>query len=185
LEDGAQRYSERRVLNTSVPNSATNFSWRSILTCRWTRDPSGVIIEAQPDWEVDVATQAQSPNIFPFMRFRDADAGMEWLSRAFGFEQQVAYRSDDNAIQHAQMSLGPGIVMLGQGDPEHRLSQGIYIAVDDVDAHYERAKAAGAEIVREIADTDYESREYTARDPEGHLWSFGTYHPKVADREDD
>ncbi len=132
-----------------------------------------------------MATQTQAPNIYPFMRFRDADAGMEWLSRAFGFEQQVAYRSDDNVIQHAQVSLGPGIVMLGQGDPDHPLSQGIYVAVDDVDAHYERAKAAGAEIVREIENTDYESREYTARDPEGHLWSFGTYHPKVTDREDD
>jgi uncharacterized glyoxalase superfamily protein PhnB len=116
------------------------------------------------------------------MRFRDADAGVKWLSRAFGFEQHVAYRSDDNAIQHAEMSLGPGIVMLGPGDPKDPQAQGIYVAVDDVDAHYKRAKAAGAEIVREIEDTDYESREYTARDPEGHLWSFGTYHPKVTQR---
>lgn len=116
------------------------------------------------------------------MRFRDADAGMEWLARAFGFEQQVAYRSDDDVIRHAQMSLGPGIVMLGQGDPEHYLSQGFYIAVDDVDAHFERAKAAGAEIIREIEDTDYDSREYTARDPEGHIWSFGTYRPEVTNR---
>lgn len=125
-----------------------------------------------------------SPNIFPFMRFSDADAALEWLSRAFGFDEQVAYRSDDGVVQHAQMSLGPGIFMLGQGDPNDPASHGVYVAVEDVDAHYERAKAAGAEIVREIEDTDYESREYTARDLDGHVWSFGSYHPKV-DRGDD
>jgi uncharacterized glyoxalase superfamily protein PhnB len=79
-------------------------------------------------------------------------------------------------IHHAEISLGPGIVMLGQGDPA---SHGVYVAVGDADAHYERAKAAGAEIVREIEETDYGSREYTARDPEGHVWSFGTYRPAV------
>jgi uncharacterized glyoxalase superfamily protein PhnB len=66
--------------------------------------------------------------------------------------------------------------MLGPGDPA---SQGVYVAVEDADAHYERAKAAGAEITREIEDTDYGSREYTARDHEGHVWSFGTYRPEV------
>jgi uncharacterized glyoxalase superfamily protein PhnB len=67
--------------------------------------------------------------------------------------------------------------MLGQGD---RGDHGIYVAVEDADAHYEQAKAAGAEIVREIGDTDYGSREYTARDPEGNVWSFGTYRPAVS-----
>jgi uncharacterized glyoxalase superfamily protein PhnB len=57
------------------------------------------------------------------------------------------------------------------------VNQGIYIALDDIDAHYARAKAAGAEILRPLADTDYGAREYTARDLEGHLWSFGTYWP--------
>ncbi len=70
--------------------------------------------------------------------------------------------------------------MLGQGDPKDPTSHGVHVAVEDVDAHYERAKAAGAEIIREIEDTDYESREYTARDPESHVWSFGTYHPAVS-----
>lgn len=118
----------------------------------------------------------QSPNIYPFMRFADAEAALEWLSRAFGFEELVVYRGDEGGVHHAEMSLGPGIVMFGPGDPS---SQGIYVAVEDADAHFERAKAAGAEIVREIEDTDYGSREYTARDPEGHLWSFGTYRPDV------
>jgi uncharacterized glyoxalase superfamily protein PhnB len=117
----------------------------------------------------------QTPNVYPFLRFADADAALDFLRRAFGFEEVVVYRSDDDgSIHHAEISLGPGIVMFGQGDPSDR---GIYIAVDDADAHYEQAKAAGAEIVRELEDTDYGSREYTARDPEGNVWSFGTYRP--------
>jgi len=118
----------------------------------------------------------QTPNIYPFMRFADADAALEWLSRAFGFEERVAYRSEEGVVEHAEISLGPGIVMFGPGDPA---SQGVYVAVEDADAHYERAKAAGAEIVRELEDTDYGSREYTARDLEGHVWSFGTYRPEA------
>ena len=119
----------------------------------------------------------QTPNIYPFLRFADADAALEWLSRAFGFEQREVYRNDEGTIHHAEISLGSGIVMFGQGDPA---SHGVYVAVEDTDAHYERAKAAGAEIVREIEDTDYGSREYTAHDLEGHVWSFGTYRPTAA-----
>ncbi len=121
----------------------------------------------------------ETPNIYPFLRFTDADAALDWLGRAFGFEQVALYRSgDDNSgpIVHAEIALGPGIVMLGQGDPD---DHGIYVAVDDADAHYEQAQAAGAEIVRELEDTPYGSREYTARDPEGNVWSFGTYRPTV------
>src|SRR5919107_526744 len=115
-----------------------------------------------------------TPNIFPFMRFADADAALEWLSRAFGFEPGEVYRDNQGRIGHAEISLGPGIVMFGPGEPA---SHGVYVAVEDVDAHYQRAKAAGAEITREIEDTDYGSREYTARDLEGHVWSFGSYLP--------
>jgi uncharacterized glyoxalase superfamily protein PhnB len=114
--------------------------------------------------------------MYPFMRFADAERALEWLSQAFGFEEHVVYRGDDGTLHHAELSLGPGIVMLGQGDPS---SQGVYVGVEDADAHYERAKAAGAEITREIEDTPYGSREYTALDPEGHVWSFGTYRPVV------
>jgi uncharacterized glyoxalase superfamily protein PhnB len=116
----------------------------------------------------------QAPNIYPFMRFEDADAALEWLSRAFGFEEHAVHRSDDGVVQHAELAIGPGMIMLGQGDPA---SHGVYVAVEDADAHYARAKAAGAEITRELEDTPYGSREYTAVDPDGHVWSFGTYHP--------
>jgi uncharacterized glyoxalase superfamily protein PhnB len=118
----------------------------------------------------------QTPNMYPFLRFADAEAALGFLERAFGFQERVVYRDDDGVVHHAEISLGPGIVMLGQGDPA---DHGIYVAVEDADAHYEQAKAAGAEIVREIEDTYYESREYTARDPEGNVWSFGTYRPTV------
>ncbi len=121
-------------------------------------------------------TQTETPNFFPFTRFADAEGVLEWFSRAFGFKERVVYRGDEGNVHHAEMSLGPGIFMFGEGDPSE---QGVYVAVEDVDAHYARAKAAGAEIVREIEDTPYDSREYTARDPEGHLWSFGTYRPEV------
>jgi uncharacterized glyoxalase superfamily protein PhnB len=121
----------------------------------------------------------QAPNIYPFMRFADADASIAWLAKAFGFEEYAVYRNDEGAVQHAEMSLGPGMIMLGPGDPHDQTQHGVYVAVADVDAHYERAKAAGAEITRELEDTPYGSREYTAKDPDGHVWSFGTFHPKV------
>src|SRR6266576_4362547 len=91
---------------------------------------------------------------------------------------------DRSAIAHAQMKLGPGVIMLGSGkhgpgtdNPWNTVKQGVYVYVEDVDAHYARAKAAGAEIVMELEDTDYGSRGYSVRDLEGHLWSFGTYRP--------
>jgi uncharacterized glyoxalase superfamily protein PhnB len=75
--------------------------------------------------------------------------------------------------------------MLGCPGPEYRNpkrlgghTQLVYVYVDDVDAHCERARAAGAEILREPEDQDYGARDYTARDPEGHIWSFGNYRPQ-------
>jgi uncharacterized glyoxalase superfamily protein PhnB len=91
----------------------------------------------------------QAPNIFPTMRFTDADAALRWLSRAFGFTERAAHRDEDGTIHHAEMALGNGMIMFAQGDPA---SQAIYVAVDDADAHYAQAKAAGAEITREIED---------------------------------
>ena len=126
----------------------------------------------------------ESPNIFPALRYQDGPAALDWLSRAFGFEKQMVVPGPNVTIAHAQMSFGPGVIMLGSAAPEPGKDnpwaagkQGIYVYVEDVDAHYRRAKASGAEIVRDLQDTDYGAREYSARDPEGHLWSFGTYRP--------
>lgn len=128
------------------------------------------------------------PNVFPVLRYRDAGAAIEWLQRAFGFAEKAVYRGEDGVVKHAELTLGAaGLVMLGQSSsegwlggsaPDARASTvSIYITVDDPDAHHERAVAAGAEIVRALVDEDYGSREYSARDPEGNLWSFGTYAP--------
>ena len=129
----------------------------------------------------------QTPNIFPALRFRDATAAISWLKEAFAFEEKAVYRGDDGKVQHAELRLGTGVVMLGTSReegwmagkaPDARASTiSIYTVVDDPDAHCERAKAAGAEIVRQLADMDYGSREYSARDLDGNLWSFGTYDP--------
>lgn len=132
----------------------------------------------------------ESPNIFPALRYRDANAAIDWLGRAFGFEEKAAYRGEDGTVHHAELRLGVGLIMLGQvregdwmegrePDPAAH-GHGIYVVVPDADAHHARAKAAGAEIVRELTDEDYGSREYGARDLEGNSWSFGTYDPYAA-----
>ncbi len=127
------------------------------------------------------------PNIFPAMHYRDPETALEWLKHAFGFEEKAVYRSDDGRIQHAELRLGDGLVMFGGLPSDMALSSGrqppvtIYAVVSDPDGHYERARAGGAEIVRELADQPYGSREYSARDPEGNLWSFGTYDPYAAE----
>lgn len=108
------------------------------------------------------------------LRFRDADAGLQFLKDALGFEEHAVYRNDDGGIVHAELALGDDIVMCGQGD---QAEYGAYLGVEDIDAAYAGAKAAGATIVREPADTDYGSREFAFRDPDGHLWSVGTYRP--------
>jgi uncharacterized glyoxalase superfamily protein PhnB len=123
------------------------------------------------------------PNIFPALHYRDPEAALEWLKHAFGFEEKAVYRGDDGRIHHAELRLGDGLVMFGGVPADAASADGhqppvtIYAVVSDPDAHHERARAAGAEIVREPADQPYGSREYGARDLEGNGWSFGTYDP--------
>lgn len=120
-------------------------------------------------------------SLFPALRYQDAPAAADWLERAFGFERKMIVPGPDGGVAHAELRFGNGLVMFGSAppDPGNPWTQesGIYAVVDDVEAHYARARAAGAEIVRPLADTGYGSREYTARDCEGRLWSFGTYRP--------
>jgi uncharacterized glyoxalase superfamily protein PhnB len=121
--------------------------------------------------------------IYPVLRYEDAHAAMDFLERAFGFERHAVYDGDNGAVAHAELKLGDEFVMLGStNEGDERFNQGagrysLYVVVDDPDAHFARAKDAGADIERELTDQDYGSREYTARDPEGNLWSFGTYRP--------
>jgi uncharacterized glyoxalase superfamily protein PhnB len=124
---------------------------------------------------VAAASPAQ-PNIFPGLRYRDEHAAMDWLERAFGFARHAVFTDDHGAVVHAELRLGPGIVMIGAA-PECKEGFNIYVHVPDVDAHHARAVRAGAEIIRPLADTSYGSREYGARDLEGHYWYFGSYLP--------
>jgi uncharacterized glyoxalase superfamily protein PhnB len=128
--------------------------------------------------------------IIPSLRYRNAPAAIEWLCRAFGFEKHAVY-ADGETVHHAQLTYGPGMIMLGSVDdssewgqrivqPDEiggRETQACSVVVSDADEHYAQARAAGAEIVVEIADQDYGGRAYTCRDLEGRLWWFGTYNP--------
>ena len=154
--------------------------------CR-VRDPFGhewllghEIGKAAADAAPSPRPKADAPNIFPGLRYRDERAAMDWLARAFGFERHALFTDDDGAVVHAEMRLGPGIVMLGAA-PECAEGFNIYVYVEDVDAHHARARAAGAEIVRALADTSYGSREYGARDLDGHHWYFGNYRPAASE----
>ena len=119
------------------------------------------------------------PTVWPSLHARDARGLIRFLLDAFGFEQTVVYGEGDR-VDHAELAwpLGGG-VMLGSGSSDGG-TLSCYVVTDDADALYARAKAAGAEVLRELGDTDYGSRDCAFRDPEGNRWSFGTYagHPR-------
>jgi uncharacterized glyoxalase superfamily protein PhnB len=128
--------------------------------------------------------------VIPAMRYRDANAAIEWLCKAFGFERHLVVPGENGTVAHAQLAFGNGMIMLGSAREDEfgqwvkppRETGGVgtqsaYVIVEDADAHYARAKAAGAEIVMEVEDQDYGGRLYACLDSEGHLWSFGTYDP--------
>ncbi len=126
-------------------------------------------------------TDAPRPQVWPTLRARDARALIRFLVDAFGFEETVVYGEGDR-VDHAQLSwpLGGGI-MLGSareraGDPwpVQPDSTGCYVVTDDPGGLHARAVAAGAEITGPLRDTDYGSRDFAARDPEGNRWSFGS-----------
>lgn len=128
--------------------------------------------------------------IMPALRYRDAHAAMEWLCSVLGCRRHVVYDGPDGSVAHAELALGNGMIMLGsQKDDAYGKgfrspvelggveTRSAYVVVADADAVWERAQAAGAVVVRPIQDTEYGSREFTVKDPEGHSWSVGTYDP--------
>ena len=126
----------------------------------------------------------EHPTVFPTLSYDDAQAAIDFLVEAFGAERHAVYGGDDGKIHHAELRFGNGIVMLGSSSAEMPATAGgagIYIVIEDPDAHCGRARAAGAEIARDLHDEPYGSREYSAKDPEGNSWHFGTYQPFAYD----
>lgn len=127
-------------------------------------------------------TNTPPPQVWPTLRAKDAPALIRFLVDVVGFEETVVY-ADGDQVHHAELSWPPGGgVMLGssrasEGDrwPLQPGTFGAYVVVEDPDALYARVRRAGAEIVDDLHDTDYGSRDFSIRDPEGNRWSFGTY----------
>jgi uncharacterized glyoxalase superfamily protein PhnB len=120
-------------------------------------------------------------NMYPSLRYRDPHAAIAFLCNAFGFERKAVYTGDNGEVVHAELAYRGGMVMLGAERDDafgpHAGCGWTYVVVDDADAHHAAATAAGAEVIRPLEDQDYGSRDYSARDPEGNIWSFGTYDP--------
>jgi uncharacterized glyoxalase superfamily protein PhnB len=133
--------------------------------------------------------------IIPMLAYEDAGAAIDWLSKAFGFKEDESMRhtEPDGRVTHAEMSLDGGTIMLANPTPEYRspkshreeceaarrwldnpwVVDGVYVHVDDVDAHHARAVEAGATILREPEEPGIGFRIYSAEDLEGHRWMFG------------
>ena len=124
-------------------------------------------------------------SVWPCLTYRDAPAAIRFLRDAFGFEEKSCYTRDDDPsiVEHAEMRWPRGGgVMFGTAAKDDSAfgsrvigNDAVYVVCDEPDALFERATAAGAEVVRGLRDEDYGSRGFTVRDPEGNLWSFGTY----------
>ena len=122
-----------------------------------------------------------SGTIAPYLYYEDARAAVEWLCRAFGFSERMVMDGPDGRVAHAELDLGEDSIMLGEPGEGYRSpaklgtsTAGIHVYVDDVDAHFEQAKLAGATIRMEPADQEYGDRRYDCEDLEGHIWFFAT-----------
>ena len=130
--------------------------------------------------------------VTPYLLYEDCEAALEFLSKAFGFQEILRYTGEEGYVNHAEMAVGDG-GRIYMGDPgeqyrnPRKLGQetvGIYVEVDeDVDALCERARAAGAEITEEPADQEYGHRRFPAEDLEGHVWYFAKVTATVAPEE--
>ena len=138
-----------------------------------------------------MSSAIEPPRIYPTFRYRNAAEMIDWLTEAFGFTVHARHMSD-GVVGHAELAFGSSMIMLGEarsdaygemvGTAGAAGGKSIYISVDDPDALYARAKAAGAKIEEQPTDRDYGSREFICRDPQGNLWCFGTYWPKADGR---
>lgn len=124
-------------------------------------------------------------DVIPAFRFRDAHAAIAFLTDALGFERHAVHDDGSGGVGHAELRFGDGMVMLGSAREEGAELHGdlgacsTYLVADDdaLDAAYERARAAGAEVLRELQSEDYGGRGFTVADPEGNRWTLGSYRP--------
>jgi PhnB protein len=126
------------------------------------------------------------------LSYEDVAAAIPWLERAFGFRERMRMANKDGTVGHAELTLADGLIMLGNPGPDYRsprhhaatcedarrwsavpyVIDGLHVTVDDVEAHFERARAAGARILSELQDEPYGERIYRVEDLEGHRWMF-------------
>ena len=127
---------------------------------------------------------AGMPRVIPYLHYTALPAALDWLERAFGLRRTLVMPGPDGSPMHAEMVLADGVIMMGPEAPEHDarspqalgvVHSGLYIYVDELDAHYERAKAAGAKIVMPLEEMFWGDRMYTVLDLEGHHWSFAQH----------
>lgn len=131
-------------------------------------------------------SESAPSDIYPSLTYDDALAAMDWLCRVFGFQRRFVVPGQGGRVEHAELSLGNGVVMVSSSLPEAgRVGQrqlagrssGLCVYVADPDGHHRAAVANGAQIVRPLQDEEYGARGYLAEDCEGHLWYFGNYRP--------
>ncbi len=129
---------------------------------------------------------AATAAFYPSLYYDDAPRAIDWLERAFGFQRRLVVPGPNGAVRHSELTYGDAVLMVASARPAetylsprsiHGSTQALSLRVADPDAHFLRAKAAGAEILRALQDEDYGSRGYMAKDCEGHVWYFGTYLP--------
>jgi uncharacterized glyoxalase superfamily protein PhnB len=125
---------------------------------------------------------ANTPRITPYLLYNDVAGAIGWLTTAFGLQESMRIAGPDGKIAHAEMRLADGLIMMGCPGPEYqnpkqlgRVTQHLYVYVDDVDTHFERARKASAQILEKPADQFYGDRRYAAVDPEGHCWYFAQH----------
>ena len=134
---------------------------------------------------------ARTVTVIPSVLYRDANAGIEWLKTALGFTEHVVYRDREGRVEHAELLLDNGMLMLGTAglnqesatwsvQPDEcggKATGGVYLVVKNCTPVWEQALAVGAEVLQTLRTMSYGGQAFTIRDPEGHLWSVGEYDP--------
>jgi len=119
-----------------------------------------------------------SQNVFPCITFKDAKGSFAWLENVLGAERVAVYEDDEGRVVHAELRIGASTIMGGDEHPGGQATPPgvsvLYVVAQDIDATYDRAKAAGADVTEPV-DKDCGSREVTVIDPDGNRWTVGTY----------